>query len=65
MACGVQIRDGKMRGIRKDGHLFHLTKELLRSAEENTGEIDSDDDSGVFVAVCVVCWFELGGCCGR
>ncbi|CAE7537794.1 unnamed protein product, partial [Symbiodinium microadriaticum] len=41
----LRVRDGKLRGIKKDGTLYHLTRELLHSSKENTGDVDSDDDS--------------------
>lgn len=40
----LRLRDGKSRGIRKDGVLMKLTKELIKAAKEEVGYPDSDDD---------------------
>lgn len=41
----LRIRDGKTRGIKPDGNLWNLTKELIRAAKEEGGYPDSDDSN--------------------
>jgi hypothetical protein len=40
----LRLRDGKSRGIRKNGVLIQLTEELIRAAKEDSGFPDSDDE---------------------
>lgn len=40
----LRLRDGKTRGIRKQGVLMRLTHELISAAKEEVGYPDSDDD---------------------
>jgi len=41
----LRLRDGKSRGIRKNGILMQLTNELIKAAKEESGYPDSDDDA--------------------
>jgi outer membrane biosynthesis protein TonB len=40
----LRLRDGKSRGVRKNGVLIQLTEELIKAAKEDSGFPDSDDE---------------------
>jgi hypothetical protein len=40
----LRLRDGKTRGVKKNGVLMYLTKELIDAAREEGGYPDSDDE---------------------
>lgn len=40
----LRLRDGKTRGVKKNGVLAHLTKELITAAKDEGGYPDSDDE---------------------
>ena len=56
--CG-QARDGKFRGLHRNGEIHKIAKELMRSARIAGGFADSDDESESDSVRLDVCLFVM------